>query len=242
MMTFTNQINQQKMTKTENNATSALSKITKGRTRTNILKKLEQRCLAYLVQRIPRWVSSDMLTALGLAGAAMTAVGFWLAGYGNRYWLFLGVAGFAINWFGDSLDGRVAYFRSCPRKWYGFSLDCTADWLTNIFIGLGYIAYEDSQWEILGFLFVVLYGWAMKTMLIRYKVTDTYTIDSGLLGPTEVRMLISMFLVLEVFVPGSLVITSGAACVILFAINVSDTVKLLKLANIRDENERRANG
>jgi hypothetical protein len=226
----------------EQKKVSALAKIAKDRTRTNILKKYEQSCLAFLVQRIPSWVSSDGLTAIGLMGAALTAVGFMLANGGSPYWLLLGVLGFAINWFGDSLDGRLAYFRNRPRKWYGFSLDCTVDWLTNIFIGFGYIVYEDSQWEILGFVFVVLFGWSMKTALLRYKVTDKYTIDSGLFGPTEVRILISLFLVLEIFVKGSLVYTSGLACLALFFINISDSLQLLKAANQRDESERKSKG
>jgi hypothetical protein len=218
--------------------TGALSKITKDRQRTNMLRKYEQPALAFLVRHIPSWVSSNILTAIGLAGSIITAAGFILALHVHRSLLLLGIFGFFINWFGDSLDGRLAYFRNRPRKWYGFSLDYTVDWLTNIFIGIGYIVYVDGRWELLGFGFVALYGWAMMTALLRYKITNKYTIDSGLLGPTEVRIIISLFLLLEVIFKGSIIYSGMVACLILFVINLIDFRKLLKTADRRDKNEQ----
>jgi hypothetical protein len=223
-----------------NNTENALSKISKDRDRTNILKKQEQNLLAFLVQHVPSWINSDMLTAIGLAGSFVTATSFILASYFHRSLLLFGILGFALNWFGDSLDGRLAYFRNKPRKWYGFSLDFTVDWLTNILIGLGYIVYVDKwgRWELLGFGFVVLYGWAMMTALLRYKIIDKYTIDSGILGPTEVRVIISLFLALEVIWRGSIIYSGILACVILFIVNIIDSLKLLQIADNRDKEEK----
>ena len=111
-----------------------LATITKDRDRTNILKKHEQNLLAFLVQRIPKWINSDVLTGIGMVGSLITMSSFILAHFYSRTFLLLGILGFIINWFGDSLDGRLAYYRNIPRKWYGFSLDFIVDWLTNIFI------------------------------------------------------------------------------------------------------------
>jgi hypothetical protein len=215
-----------------------IAKLSKDRHRTNLLKTSEQRFIAFLVQHIPSWINSNALTAIGLAGSLVTTTGFILALYVHRSLLLLGILGFFINWFGDSLDGRLAYFRNKPRKWYGFSLDYTVDWLTNIFIGLGYIVYVGGQWELLGFCFVVLYGWAMMTALLRYNITNEYTIDSGLLGPTEVRIIISFFLLLEVLVKGSIIYSGIAACLILFVVNLADFRKLLRMADRRDKDEQ----
>ncbi len=217
--------------------TDALSKITKDRHRTNILRKHEQNFIAFLVRHIPSCINSDMLTTIGLIGSFITAAGFVLATYFQRNLLLLGILGFVVNWFGDSLDGRLAYFRNKPRKWYGFSLDFTVDWLTNILIGYGYIVYVRGGYELIGFGFVVLYGWAMMTALLRYKITGIYTIDSGLLGPTEVRVIISLFLILEVLLPDSIIYSGILACVILFIVNVVDFLKLLKLADQKDKEE-----
>ncbi|MDR1699296.1 MAG: CDP-alcohol phosphatidyltransferase [Prevotellaceae bacterium] len=217
----------------------ALERISKDRQRTNLFRGSEQKFIAFLVQRIPSWINSDALTAIGLFGSMITGLSFILAFYVNRYFLLLGILGFFINWFGDSLDGRLAYYRNCPRKWYGFSLDITVDWLTNILIGLGYIVYVQGGWELVGFSFVVLYGWAMMTALLRYKITNRYTIDSGILGPTEVRIIISLFLVLEVFLPDSIYYTGTLACVILLVINLIDTKKLLQVADAFDIETRK---
>jgi len=212
--------------------------ISEGRTRTNLLRKYEQSTLAYLVQRIPAWMSSDMLTAIGFLGSVIVFLSFILAVYVNRYLLLVGVLGFVISWFGDSLDGRVAYYRHKPRKWYGFSLDITVDWLGVILMGAGFIVYAISPWKIIGFLFVGLYGWEMITALLRYKIINQYSIDSGAFGPTEVRILISLILVLEVIFKNSIIYTSSLACLILLIMNILETKKILQLADERDKNER----
>ncbi|MDR0962117.1 MAG: CDP-alcohol phosphatidyltransferase [Mediterranea sp.] len=194
--------------------------------------------LAYLVQRIPRFVTSDMLTVIGLFGSIVTAGSFVLGEHIERTWLLLGILGLIINWFGDSLDGRLAYYRQTPRKWYGFSLDFIFDWFTNILIGAAYIWYVPSPWEMVGFGFVCLYGWAMMMAVLRYKIIGQYTIDSGIFGPTEVRILIMLILILEVIVPGSILFSGGIICVALLIIDIKDFLQLLKMADGRDKAER----
>ncbi len=141
---------------------------------------------------------------------------------------------FAINWFGDSLDGRLAYYRNRPRKWFGFCLDIVVDWIGIVAIGLGYYTYVHPDWKIIGFIFVVLYGAEMIISQLRYKVTDKYSIDSGLLGPTEVRIILAALFCLEYFVPGSIHWIGLAISVVLLVSFISDFVKLLDAANERD--------
>ena len=215
--------------------------ISVDRERTNILRKSEQKALAFLVQRIPSWISSDMLTGIGFGGNILTFFSFLLAAYVSIPYLLLGVLGYGISWFGDSLDGRIAYYRHKERKWYGFSLDITVDWLGVILMGLGFVVYTDGPWEIVGFGFVVLYGWEMITTSVRYKVTGKYCIDSGLFGPTEVRIVISLILIGEVLFKGSIQYVSLLVTVILLVMNVIDTGKLLKLANEYDNKEKKQN-
>lgn len=216
----------------------ALAKISKDRSRTNLLRNSEQKFLAYLVQRIPRWISSDMLTGIGFVGSIITFASFVLAAYVHPYWLLLGIFGFFVNWFGDSTDGRVAYYRGTPRKWYGFSLDIVVDWWTDILIGCGFVVYVQGVWQWAGFGFIMLYGWAIIMALLRYKITDKYTIDSNLMGPTEVRIMISLFLVAEVAFPGVLKYLGVTACVVLFIFNVLDMRNVLKMGDERDARER----
>ena len=228
------------MKEKESTHTNILAIITKDRDRTNILKKHEQDLIAFLVQRIPKWINSDMLTGIGMVGTLITMSCFILAHFYSRTFLLLGILGFIINWFGDSLDGRLAYYRNTPRKWYGFSLDFIVDWFTNICIGIGYIVYAEGYYELLGFVFVVLYGWAMMMALLRYKIIDKYTIDSGIFGPTEVRIILSVILVLEVLVKDSINYSGVVACLILLVINIKEFRSLLIIADQRDKQDKQA--
>ncbi len=223
--------------KSQSNA-EILKTITADRERTNILRKSEQITIAYLVKRIPAWISSDMLTGIGFFGNILTFLSFLLAAYVSTYYLLLGILGYTISWFGDSLDGRIAYYRQKSRKWYGFALDITVDWLGIVLMGLGFVVYVDGPSEIIGFAFVVMYGWEMLTTLLRYKITGKYSIDSGLFGPTEVRIVICLILILEVIFKGSILYISSIVTFVLFIINIIDTKKLLKLADERDIREK----
>jgi phosphatidylglycerophosphate synthase len=216
-----------------------LATITKDRERTNILKKHEQNLLAFLVQRVPTWMTPNVLTGIGMIGTLIVMGCFILAHFYCRTFLLLGILGFLINWFGDSLDGRVAYYRNIPRKWYGFSLDFIVDWIANICIGIGYIVYVSGVAELFGFGFVVLYGWAMMMALLRYKIIGKYTIDSGIFGPTELRVILSAVLILEVLLPDSIIYSSVVACLILLILNIKDFRSLLTLADQRDKQEKK---
>ena len=44
------------------------------RVATNPLAGLERRCLVWMAGRLPRWVTSDRLTALALAAMALTGL------------------------------------------------------------------------------------------------------------------------------------------------------------------------
>lgn len=212
--------------------------ISTDRKRTNILRKYEQKAIAFLVQRLPSWISSDMLTGIGFLGNFIVFLGFLLGAYYNKFYLLLGVPGFILSWFGDSLDGRIAYYRNKARKWYGFTLDITIDWLGIIFIGLGFILYVDQAFIWVGYTFIVLYGWEIITALLLYKISGKYSIDSGLFGPTEVRIIVSVILILEVIFKGSITYFGIIADIGILISNIWDFSKLLKQADEKDKNKK----
>jgi len=213
--------------------------ISNGRKRTNILKGCEQKAIAFLVTKIPEWISSDLLTLIGVLGNIIVSASFLLAKYYNRIYLLIGIQGFFVSWLGYSLDGRIAYYRNKPRKWYGFTLDFTMDWIGIVLIGLSFIIFLDNSWKILGYLFVTLYGWEMMTALMRYKVTGKYSIDSGIFGPTEVRIIISIILIIEVIFNRSIIFFAIIANVGLLIASIMDFIKLLKSADSRDKQENK---
>ncbi len=216
-----------------------LEVISQDRTRTNLLRNQEQRAIAWLVQQIPEGITSNMLSGVALFGSFVVFVGFMFAAYFDRLFLLLGPLGFLISWFGDSLDGRLAYYRNKPRRFYGFVLDITLDWTGIILIGSGFMVYAEEFWELLGYGFVIMYGWEMIIALMRYKITNQYSIDSGKFSPTEARILISLILILEVILQGSINYSAILAVISLFVINIIDTRKLLRVADSTDNKENK---
>lgn len=214
-----------------------LRNVFSDRARTNLLKKQEEMAISWLVQRIPRFITSNMLTGTGFFGNMIVSASFILASSFSRNFLLLGLVGFFVSWFGDSLDGRLAYYRNKPRKKYGFTLDITIDWVSIILIGFGYTVYANGLWTLLGYGFVVMYGWEMIIALIRLNLTGKYSIDSGKMGPTEVRIIIGAIMIAEVLFPGSLNYSAALVVIALFVVNFVDTRKLLRVADEIDKKE-----
>ncbi len=73
-------------------------------------------------ERLPAWVNSDHLTALGFVALIAAGGAYWYASV-NPYGLLLVIPLLVINWFGDSLDGTLARVRNRQRPRYGFYVD-----------------------------------------------------------------------------------------------------------------------
>lgn len=150
-----------------------------------LLGPLERPALAWLVKRLPQWVTPDHLTFFGLASAIMIGVSYYLTTYDKNF-LWLANLGFLFNWFGDSLDGNLARYRKIERPVYGFFIDHTIDTISevSIFIGIGLSPYVDLN---LAFLALVGYLCMANLVYITTSVKGVFKISYGSLGPTEVR-------------------------------------------------------
>lgn len=212
---------------------SSLEKIAKDRKRTNIFRSLEQPTIAFLCEIMPSFISPNLLTAIGFLGSVLVFYSFILA-IQNPTYLLLGILGFAIQWFGDSLDGRVAYYRNIPKKWFGFALDMCMDWLSTIIIGIGFYYYLPVSHHIYVYTFITAYGWTMIIALLKYRITDKYEIDIEKFGPTELRIVLCLILLVEVIHPGVLYYVAIALNVILYTLNFIDFYHLLQMGNAKD--------
>lgn len=209
------------------------------RSRTNLLRGLEQPALLFLCRVMPRFLTPDLLTAIGMVGTLIIFAAFYFASVTHdKIYLLWAVLGFAINWFGDSLDGRIAYYRNTPRKWYGFALDCVMDWISLVFMSAGFFLYIDDYFKLFVFLFACNYGWVVIMAQLKYKITDKYSIDPGPIGPTEVRILLCLVIIAEWYFGNILIYFSTIGNIIFLVINLVDTFKLLKLGNERDAEEK----
>jgi archaetidylinositol phosphate synthase len=135
---------------------------------------------------MPRWVTPDHLTAIGFAGAVITAVGYAVSGSRPGF-LWLASLGLVINWFGDSLDGTVARLRRIERPRYGYyldnSIDCIAQLLLAFGIGLsGFVRFDLCLFALVAYLMVSVLSF------IRANVSNVFQITYAAIGPTEVRV------------------------------------------------------
>lgn len=161
----------------------------KDHTRVNdiFLGPLERPALQWLAAHLPAWVTPDMMTVTGVAGALIITLAYVLSQFHPAF-LWMATLGFIINWFGDSLDGTLARYRHIERPKYGFYIDHVTDVLTEIIIivGLGltpYIKFSVATMCCIAYI-------AMSVLVyVRMNVMGEFKISYGKLGPTEVRVL-----------------------------------------------------
>jgi archaetidylinositol phosphate synthase len=157
-----------------------------SRINTSWVIPLERPLVLWLVRQLPAAVKPDHMTLTGFAGALLCGIAYgtsWL----SPALLWLASAGLIINWFGDSLDGTLARFRKIERPRYGFFIDNTTDFLSQlcIFFGLGISPYMRFGTACLG---LVAYYMASFFNLIRSMDTQVIQIGYYGIGPTEIRL------------------------------------------------------
>ena len=152
----------------------------------SLLAAAEKTLLVRMAGALPRWVTPDQLTALGVAGAAIVFAGYVLA-HRNPDFLWLASLGLVLHWFGDSLDGTLARVRGTERVQYGFLVDQSTDVASDILIlaGLGLSPYARLDTALLA-----LAGYHALTIhsLVWHAVAGEHRISGAVFGPTELRI------------------------------------------------------
>lgn len=155
-----------------------------------LLGRIEKRILIWIAERMPGWVNSDHLTALGLLG--MIAAGGCYALSGDRPAMLLVVnLCLAINWFGDSLDGTLARVRNRQRPRYGFYVDHVVDIFGALAL-LGGMALSGRMSPLVaaGVLTAFLFL-SIESYLATYTIGE-FHLSFGGFGPTELRLLLAL--------------------------------------------------
>ena len=165
------------------------------------LADAEKRLLVATAQRLPGWVTPDLLTLLGLKGALITGLCFVASRWSP---LFLGgaILGLGLNWFGDSLDGTLARTRKIERPVYGYFVDHSTDLISQVFIflGLGLSPYLHFN---AACLILLSYWLAALLSFIRAVSTQVFQISYYGVGPTEIRIALALY-TLAVMIAGPL--------------------------------------
>ena len=154
----------------------------------NLLAKTERRILTWICARLPSWVTPDRLTLVGFLGAVAVGAGYALSAV-SIAWLWLAIAGYFINWFGDSLDGSLARFREIERPSYGYFLDHSVDALANtiLMIGLGlgpFVRLDVALFGLAAYLLMSIHTF------ISARIVGEMRLSYLAWGPTELRIML----------------------------------------------------
>ena len=168
------------------------------RIQTSLLNGVERKVLVWMATRMPRCITSDMLSFVGFLGSIVIAAGYILSDL-NINWLWLGSFGFVVHWFGDSMDGTLARVRKTQRPIYGFYLDHTLDVVTEFIMFAGAGMSGLLRMDVAMFVFV---GYLMMTLnvTINSHLKSEFKLTYAKLGPTEFRVLMIIINTLLIFI------------------------------------------
>lgn len=155
---------------------------------TSLLSFVEKPALRWLSERMPSWVTPDLLTLIGLLGSFVVGAGYLLCRQ-NTAFIWLASFGLLLNWFGDSLDGTLARYRKIERPRYGFFIDHTIDSIAEfaILLGVGLSGYVNFTLA----LFALIAYMMMSIFVFVYTfVSGEFKITFWRIGPTEMRMIV----------------------------------------------------
>src|SRR5687767_6423999 len=167
-----------------------MSAVTHVRQNTSVLAAAERRALIWMAQRLPRWINSDHLSALGLISMAGAGLAFWLAASAPIAGAFLVAVCLLLNWFGDSLDGTVARVRDQQRPRYGYYVDHVIDLAGTalLFAGLAASGYMTPAIAVL--VVAAYYLVSAETFLATHS-RGVFKMAFLGVGPTELRVLLA---------------------------------------------------
>lgn len=211
----------------------------------SLLAAHEKRLLIWMAERLPDWVTSDHLSALGLLSMFGAGVSFLYARWDPHVGLPLVAAGLACNWFGDSLDGTLARVRNQQRPRYGFYVDHVIDLAgtASLFAGL---AASGFMSPLIAALVVAGFFLLSAEAYLATHARGIFNMAFAGIGPTELRLLmaagtLSLLNAPTVSVPllgavrlfdlGGAIATAGM--VLTFVINAALNVRALYLEETR---------
>jgi len=158
------------------------------RNHTSILAASEKRALLWIAARLPAWVNSDHLTALGFAALLATGACYVWARV-TPYALIAAIPLLAVNWFGDSLDGTLARVRNRQRPRYGFYIDHILDAVGMFFLMTG-LAFSGYMTAGVAYAFLIAYLLlSIEVYLATYSI-GVFHLSYWRFGPTELRILL----------------------------------------------------
>ena len=150
----------------------------------------EKRLLIWMAERLPAWVNSDHLTALGAAGMLLAGVSLGISRWHASALLAANVF-LLVNWFGDSLDGTLARVRNCQRPRFGFYVDHVVAVLGAAAL-LGGYAVSGAMHPLLAAALLIGFLMVMAEVVMATYCLGQFHMSFWRLGPTELRILLML--------------------------------------------------
>jgi archaetidylinositol phosphate synthase len=166
----------------------------------SLLAGPEKKALVWLAGRMPAGVSSDHLTGLGFAAMGAACL-FYALSRSQPLWLHAVNAALVVNWFGDSLDGTLARVRQRLRPRYGFYVDHIVDMFGALFLLGGLVLSGHMSAWVGAALLIAYYMLHIHIYLATYTM-GVFKISFGLVGGTELRLLVMASNLTLLFAPG----------------------------------------
>ena len=167
-----------------------MSTVTHVRQHNSILAAAEKRALIWMATRLPRWVNSDHLSALGLAAMAGAGAAFIMAASDPVAGALLVVLCLLLNWFGDSLDGTLARVRDQQRPRYGYYVDHVIDLAGTALLFAG-VAASGYMSPAIAVLVVAAYFLVSAETYLATHARGVFKMAFLGVGPTELRILLA---------------------------------------------------
>lgn len=150
----------------------------------------EKRLLVWIAERLPLWVSSDHLTALGFAAFVLGGLCYRLSALDPVFLHGVNLC-LLVNWFGDSLDGTLARVRRCERPRYGFYVDHLLDaaGIAALCVGAAFSGLVSP-----GIAATLLVAYLLFSVHIALAAAagGVFRIAYGGIGGTELRILLAL--------------------------------------------------
>jgi phosphatidylglycerophosphate synthase len=202
-----------------------------------MLAAAEKRLLIWIAMRLPRWINSDHLSALGLAAMAGAGISFYVAQVDPVTGASLVVLCLLLNWFGDSLDGTVARVRNQQRPRYGYYVDHVIDLAGTalLFAGLAASGYMSP---FIATLVVAAFFLVSAETYLATHARGVFKMAFLGVGPTELRILMAAGAIALISTPTVNVVGLGTVRLwdlggVIGALGMAGTFLISSIGNIR---------
>jgi archaetidylinositol phosphate synthase len=203
----------------------------------SMLAASEKRVLVWIAARLPRWISPDHLSALGLAAMAGAGMSFYIAQVDPVAGASLVVLCLLLNWFGDSLDGTVARVRNQQRPRYGYYVDHVID-LTGTALLFAGLAASGFMTPVIATLVVAAFFLVSAETYLATHARGVFKMAFLGVGPTELRILMAAGAIALITTPTVNVIAVGTVRLwdlggVIGAIGMAGTFLISSMQNTR---------